>query len=171
MKTYKFLSILFVCVLAIDIVSQYLIASLIMYLKPPGIEHISCHTGGYHEAQPSVYVFALAALVEEGMFRYLPYTILCKIGKDKNKWFVIITGIITSLVFGFIHGNYLNIFLQGIGGGLYFTTFVIAARHIEIKDGGPYEYFWDEPLFTYRDKALLFMALLHFTFNMVVGLL
>lgn len=65
------------------------------------------------------------ALSEEILFRFLPFYLIFLLEYCLSKEFIpnkiiLLIAIISSIIFGYLHGNWRAIFIQGIGG-LYFS--------------------------------------------------
>lgn len=103
----------------------------------------------------SLYFFiflATAAISEEIVFRFFPLHIVVEI--IKNPRVVLIVAIIVSIIFGYLHGNWQKIFLQGI------TGFVLSC--VYLKCGG-FQKRWL--------KALAASSLTHILFNLTLALI
>jgi len=99
---------------------------IIERIKPPGINEMSSNvakdvaTGPHHSFWYGFLFLFLNVSIEEIIFRIIPfllflgfiYILKIKYAKE-NCWLV---GIASSILFGLVHGNYLNIFIQGLGG-------------------------------------------------------
>jgi membrane protease YdiL (CAAX protease family) len=59
---------------------------------------------------------------EEFLYRIIPLAIALRY--IKSEWFVLMIVLISSLLFGYHHGSYANILIQGIGGLLYSLIFI-----------------------------------------------
>ena len=82
----------------------------------------------FEENLSTALLFLLRILVinpisEEGVFRLIPINIASRIWGRENKivWTVII---ISSIIFGLIHGSWRNIFLQGSAGIVFSIAFL-----------------------------------------------
>jgi membrane protease YdiL (CAAX protease family) len=75
------------------------------------------------------YVFVLGPFLEEIIFRLIPIVIVLIFGWIIHRgWFetylMYLTLLVVSLFFGYIHGNEVNIFIQGVGGLVYSIVFL-----------------------------------------------
>ena len=69
-----------------------------------------------------LYVCVVAPIGEEFVFRYIPLTLLRKTDLfEDNKW-IFVT--ILAIVFGYSHGGYFNIFIQGIPGFFFGWVYI-----------------------------------------------
>lgn len=91
------------------------------------------------------------AFCEEVIFRSLPLGICMYFEKSRKFWPLV--AVISSVLFGLAHGNWVNIFLQGIGGLFYCLAFVFINRKNE------------EAGFV---KATMVTTVLHALYNLVV---
>jgi hypothetical protein len=85
-----------------------------------------------------VMAMVVAPLVEEGIFRYLPLTIVMAFftfTRHHNVAFYLTT-LVTSCLFGFIHGGVGNIFIQGMLGVVLCFTFRHWSRDFEYPGRG-----------------------------------
>lgn len=64
-----------------------------------------------------IFMYFCFASREEILFRWLPFTIVCL--EKFNFKTVITTAIISSVIFGYLHGGFIHIFVQGIGGFIF----------------------------------------------------
>ncbi len=67
----------------------------------------------------------IAPLGEEFIFRYLPITLACKLAffkEDKENLYLLIA--ILGGIFGYIHGGYYNILIQGVAGFFFGWVYV-----------------------------------------------
>lgn len=72
----------------------------------------------------------IAPLMEEPLFRWIPMLLLSfvlmrlymtsRIDKERffsiEKYALLVLAIVTSIIFGWVHGNFLNVFIQGVSG-------------------------------------------------------
>lgn len=79
-------------------------------------------------AYTSNYFFGLllfeGALLEEIVFRFLPVLITFIFIRNLDSKFYLFVAIFTSAYFGYIHGGYFNILMQGVSGFVFFTIFM-----------------------------------------------
>ncbi len=92
---------------------------------------------------------AINAFSEEIKFRLFPLAIVVEIGWSIKR--ILIVAAASSLIFGYIHGGWPCIFLQGIGGFLYCLLF--------LKCGGYQKKF---------GQALAVTIMTHFLFNAIL---
>lgn len=102
------------------------------------------------------------ALLEEILFRYLPFQMAVYRSEEfdiENYWKVKASVIIyatcwSSVVFGLMHGNFFNIFIQGVVGIFFCLVF--------LKCGGMKRNF---------GKAVIASAFCHFSYNGLIALI
>jgi len=94
----------------------------------------------------------LISLFEEGIFRIIPLVLVMKMTKKHSIIFGV--AVLSSVVFGWIHGSVYNILIQGFGGMLYSIVFV--------------KYSQNGSRFL---QASLVVICLHTVFNGIVGLI
>ena len=99
---------------------------LIERIKPPGINAMSSNVakdianGPHHSFWHGFLNLFLDVSIEEVIFRIIPFLLflgfiyILKIKYAKGNCWVV--GITSSILFGLVHGNYLNIFIQGVAG-------------------------------------------------------
>lgn len=79
-------------------------------------------------ATTSNYFFGLLlfkeALIEEIIFRFLPVLIAFIFIRNLDSKIYLLVAISTSAYFGYSHGGYFNILIQGISGFVFFTIFM-----------------------------------------------
>jgi len=97
------------------------------------------------------FLYASAAL-EEILFRLIPLTFAVEVWGTSKKVFLV--AIVSSIIFGVLHGGYDHIFLQGISGFVYCIVF--------LKCGGLNENYI---------KGFLSSSTAHFLFNMTIVLI
>jgi membrane protease YdiL (CAAX protease family) len=90
------------------------------------------------------------ALAEEIPFRFVPLTLVTRFWPIPTA--VIVTSVLSSAVFGYLHGGAAYIWLRGVAGLIYCGVF--------LKCGG-----WNRRPF----KALFFTTLAHFLHNTLVA--
>lgn len=82
-------------------------------------------TSPYHTAS----LLLGLAFIEELFFRLFPTTVVLVCLKKfaflerRRNEIILISLILSSVVFGYIHGSYINILFQGLSGALYFIFF------------------------------------------------
>jgi len=105
-------------------------------------------------------VLLFGALIEEIIFRIIPMTISRIVGEYFNiKKLWIFIAIISSLIFGFLHGNITNIFFQGISGFFFCWLWIKVSYDRDLNKSNA-EIFWFFPS--------IVTWLTHFLFNMTV---
>jgi membrane protease YdiL (CAAX protease family) len=97
-------------------------------------------------------ILAFGALSEEAVFRLFPLGLAVNVWGASYK--VIAVALISSAIFGVLHGNLYNIFYQGVGGLLYSLVF--------LKCGGMNRNY---------GKAVCCSTGAHFTFNASIFLI
>ncbi len=94
----------------------------------------------------------ISAIFEEAVFRLLPLYLAVTCGLSTKK--VIFVAVISSVLFGYLHGNAFNLIFQGIGGLLFSLIF--------LKCGGLHFHFW---------KAFSVSTIVHLLFNSIIVLI
>jgi len=173
--------LIFVFLLGLHITVSIGTAHLIDEVKPSGYDTMSANVGDIPES-PILYVpvFAIGALCEEMTFRLFPFFLIIIVmtfrwgANIKMKWTLIPVIIITSIIFGWIHGNYLNILIQGIGG-LFYWAFFLFIFYYERGNELQYELNHFESYKVDIGKTFIksFMgsSALHFSYNICIVLL
>ena len=64
----------------------------------------------------------VAPLSEELLFRYLPIRITQRF--NARKWVLYLVIIVSSIIFGYVHGSWHFIFIQGVGGLILSSAFL-----------------------------------------------
>jgi len=98
----------------------------------------SQHVASTSQFKNSLFLIPMYALVEEMIFRWIPMLIVVAIvtiivkarhlenlEHAKRKW-MLITLIGVSILFGYVHGNIFNVFVQGVSA-LFFSAFYLRA--------------------------------------------
>ena len=146
--------------LGIMLFMSLIVHNLIVPLVPQkDKQEISKDTSDFKDmkTKPTVYIWGrvfAAATIEEFLFRFLPLTLLW-VMKVRNNLIVGTTILVSSVIFGYLHGNYLNIFLQGVGGmiyGIIFWKFMVERSQSKIA-----------PL-----KAWMFVSMTHMFYNLTI---
>lgn len=90
-----------------------------------------------------LYAVIFAPVVEEFLFRFLPASAISNIFylfcpdkltlnnlavKRRQLWIFFIAGLLTSVIFGYIHGSVYNIFVQGVCGFCIWTVFMYYSK-------------------------------------------
>lgn len=96
-------------------------------------------------------VLFLIATVEEAIFRIIPLTIALRESQRKSVHLTVV--LLSAIVFGFIHGGPIHIFIQGIGGFLYAVIFLKYAQQER-----------------YGEASLVVISM-HVAFNAIMGLI
>lgn len=155
-NAFRYACIKLVIVLLMSIMLQYAIKPLV---SKHTVEEISKNTGSFenikHESTFYIWnqVFSFAAL-EEFIFRFIPLGLIWGIGVRKRIIPCIVIAV-SALIFGYLHGNWLNIFIQGVSGallGIWFWRFMEEREDHETV-----------PL-----KAWYFVSLIHTFFNLII---
>jgi membrane protease YdiL (CAAX protease family) len=68
----------------------------------------------------------LVSVIEEFLFRIMPLSLIMRLTKRRDV--VLLTALICSALFGYVHGGLPHILLQGIGGFLYAVLFIKYSR-------------------------------------------
>ena len=100
---------------------------IIARIKPAGFSKMSTNvdksiTDSHIHLARDLEKLIIGVSLEEVIFRILPFTLfislifLFKIESKYKRYFFWIIGIIASIGFGYAHGNYLNVFIQGASG-------------------------------------------------------
>jgi hypothetical protein len=140
----------------VDFTARLVITSLHITLTDQNLARNAQWANSYPH---SVFGFLglLAALVyytleEEVLFRFAPLTLVTRFWPMPTA--VIVTSILSSAVFGYLHGGAIYIWLRGVAGLVYCGVF--------LKCGG-WSRGWNRPF-----KALFFSTLAHFVHNALV---
>lgn len=83
---------------------------------------------GVQDYKIILYACIVAPLVEELVFRHAPLQLLKQTKDYKKKEFFLV--VITSVLFAMIHGNFGNVYVQGVGGFVF--------SYVYIKNGYSY---------------------------------
>ncbi len=94
----------------------------------------------------------LVSTIEELLFRIIPLSIA--MSASERKIMHVLTALIAAMLFGYVHGGWANVPLQGIGGFLYGLLFIRYAR------GG--EAFLE---------ASIVVIMMHTAFNGLIGMI
>lgn len=111
------------------------VVAAILYLS--GVE-FSQHVASSSDLVNSFLLVPMCALVEEGLFRWGPMVLffwslnclskLLKMGDESRsmleKYGIAIIVLVSSVIFGCVHGNVFNILLQGVGGLIFFMFYL-----------------------------------------------
>lgn len=71
-----------------------------------------------------IVIVVFAPMTEEALFRLLPISAVFLICGKKNKFILWPVIILSSIVFGRIHGSWHNVFIQGLGGIVLSVAFL-----------------------------------------------
>ena len=100
----------------------------------------------------SVYTIAINALIEEFIFRYL-FLVPILIFNPNDNVLLLLVSIISSIIFGWIHGNFIYIFTIGLSGFIYCTFFIITFQKYGVM------------------SAIYYVFILHFFYNYMLKLI
>lgn len=79
---------------------------------------------GFNESFGDFIALPLIAFIEECVFRLLPIVVIYKVFKEQlSNRNLLILAIISSSIFGYMHGSVVTIFIQGVLGGILFWVF------------------------------------------------
>lgn len=112
-----------------DIMSILILYNIKFGQLDAGISSNTASPKNMHISQMDFFLqLPLSALFEEVVFRYIPFVILIINAIRKNRLLpshrsIIIMGIVSSIIFGYLHGNIINVFIQGVGGFILFGVF------------------------------------------------
>jgi len=131
-----------------------------------GLYHLSFSQGTAttKELLPMWYIIPFAAFLEEVLFRLLPmvlFVILVDVFsffRDKEYTVLLLIGILSSAFFGYLHGNWVNVFIQGVSGFVYFLFYWKLFVQINQESDSI------DVLFL---RPLLLVVALHTTFNCI----
>ena len=153
--------LVFISLLVIHFALTFSVGLLVLYLFPPS-QSFSANVTDVdsllkHHSLLSVSVLLFAGvIIEETLFRLIPALVLTALKKQNNRAWIFVFYFISSVLFGMAHGNWENIFVQGIGGVVYSVTFV---------------YFWKKKnIYGENDleNGLIASVLLHFLFDFIM---
>lgn len=143
------LSIIIIATLTLIVKISYTIA-LLLTLQAININMPEYEPIGFSLLNTGTWVIvALAVFSEEYIFRYFPLSIVTAVAKS-NTHALLVTGVVSSVIFGWLHGGVLNILMQGMGGFFYCILY--------LKCGG---------LQDNHKKALATTSSVHFLFNTI----
>ena len=108
----------------------------------------SQHVAGASEFTNTLFLIPMCAFFEEVLFRWMPmlllfsamgflfryFTISSKIKLNVEKYGVLVVVLMTSVIFGYVHGNIFNVFLQGVSG-IIFCMFYLRTLYKERLNG------------------------------------
>lgn len=114
------------------------------------VSGISSHVKLVNDITPGLFAaMFMAVITEEALFRFSPLFLAVEL--NCPLWLIILIAMISSMIFGYVHGNAYNIFIQGIGG--FFTCLLF------LKCGG---------LQSNYQKAFGTVIASHYLFNTVI---
>jgi membrane protease YdiL (CAAX protease family) len=125
------------------------------------VKEMSKGTGSFNDirTKSTVYIWSTVfsyAAIEEFIFRFIPLGIIWLIPViRRSKVIPLIVIVLVGGIFGYLHGNYLNILLQGTGGillGMWFWQFM------KEREGGKFL-----PL-----RSFLFVSCIHMFYNLIL---
>lgn len=102
------------------------------------------------------FMFLMGAPIEEMIFRYFPSLIifgLFGIKNSKNMLLVIMGVLVSSAIFGLVHGSINNIFIQGVAGVEFWFVFLYSSR-----------------MFKDPEVGIISSSAIHFLSNMLIWL-
>lgn len=114
------------------------------------------------------YLIPFGVFVEEVLFRLIPMGLFVflvgTISFFKNREYILLSliAIASSVLFGYLHGNWVNIFIQGVTGFVYFLFYwKLFVQINQESDSVDVSFF----------RPLLLVVVLHTTFNSIcIGL-
>ena len=96
----------------------------------------SQHVASTSEFTNSLFLIPFCAVAEEVIFRWLPFMCLfallgfasrfVEISNKTRSYGILAVVALTSVVFGYVHGNFFNIFLQGVSGAIFCAFYIRA---------------------------------------------
>jgi hypothetical protein len=117
MQKIKKLGIAYLWALSMMFLSAIFSVSIILMIHPP---HLNLLSSNVKKGNIDYSMLTACVSLEELIFRFIPFIIalFIPLGKySRYRLYVIYCiGILSSIMFGLAHGNYLNIFIQGLGG-------------------------------------------------------
>ena len=123
-KIVKMNTVVFYCVLLfINIVWG---VSILKIYNICGVVEFSQNT----VSNPDIYdlfFLPVCVLIEEIGFRWMPMVLFLSLRKNTlkiEKYEILVIVIISSIIFGYLHGNKYNILIQGVGGLALFLVFL-----------------------------------------------
>lgn len=96
------------------------------------------------------FYFLLFAFPEEFIFHFIPLGICMSIPKTKRFWPIV--ALVSAVIFGMMHGNWVNILIQGTAGMIYAVGFAMENK----GEQGVV-------------KALVFTTAIHAFYNLILG--
>lgn len=96
----------------------------------------SQHVASNSEFTNSLFLIPCCAIAEEVVFRWLPFMCLfallgfasrfVEISNRTRSYGILVVVALTSIVFGYVHGNFFNIFIQGVSGAIFCAFYIRA---------------------------------------------
>ena len=96
----------------------------------------SQHVASNSEFTNSLFLIPCCAIAEEVVFRWLPFMCLfallgfasrfVEISNRTRSYGILMVVAITSIIFGYVHGNFFNIFIQGVSGAIFCAFYIRA---------------------------------------------
>jgi len=138
--------------LVFDVVWCFVLAGLFHFLKIK----ISKRTAHFRRSEILRWSFPFrlfrAVTIEEVLFRFFPLTVALSVWGAT--WPTVMIAFLSSIIFGWIHGNIYNVLIQGVGGLIFCFIF--------LKCGG----------FSHHHvQALFFSIAAHYLFNSLIALI
>ena len=98
--------------------------------------HFSQHVASTSEFTNSLFLIPFCAVAEEMLFRWLPFLVFfallgfasrfVEISNRTRTYGILTVVALTSIIFGYVHGNIFNIFLQGVSGAIFCAFYIRA---------------------------------------------
>ena len=96
----------------------------------------SQHVASTSEFTNSLFLIPFCAVAEEVLFRWIPFMCLfallgfasrfVEISNKTRSYGILTVVVLTSIVFGYVHGNFFNVFLQGVSGAIFCAFYIRA---------------------------------------------
>ena len=96
----------------------------------------SQHVASNSEFTNSLFLIPCCAIAEEVVFRWLPFMCLfallgfasrfVEISNRTRSYGILMVVALTSIIFGYVHGNFFNIFIQGVSGAIFCAFYIRA---------------------------------------------
>lgn len=96
----------------------YLFSKIFTIFKLPDNSYLS----DYPILNLFLVLVIIAPLIEEVIFRLLPITVVQ--GLTPSRFVLWAVVLLSSIIFGFLHGSWQNIFIQGVGGIIFSRAFL-----------------------------------------------
>lgn len=148
--------VLLIKVVLFTFVSLTIVIGLFVYLHPVAVQSGASSNVGdtsfvlKYTLFEAFGIFCFFAFPEEFVFHFIPLGICMAFDKSRKFWPIV--ALISAIVFGLMHGNWVNILLQGVAGGIYSIGF---AKENKGEMGVV--------------KALLFTIVIHAFYNLILA--